>query len=109
MVSSNTQASSATHSRVVEPTRKPQLGGTISGRCTVQRVLVMPVWAGMRVLGSKIEKNAVGARPSTRQRGTTSSSVRAVTGQRAMWPGNGWLWFHKKYALHLRERFNSLN
>ena len=43
MVSSNTQAWPGTHSRVVEPTRKPQPGGTISGRCTVQRVLVMPV------------------------------------------------------------------
>src|ERR1700742_3549926 len=75
IVSSNTQDGLAIHSRVVAPTRNPQLGGTINGKCTVQRVLVMPVCAGIRVLGSKIEKNAVGARPSTRHRGTNSSSV----------------------------------
>ena len=42
-------------------TRKPHLGGTISGTCTMSRALVAPVCGGMRVLGSSVEKNAVGA------------------------------------------------
>ena len=84
IVSSNTHACPGSHSLVVAPTRKPQPGGTMSGRCTVRRVFVTPVWGGIRVLASRIEKNAVGARASMRGRSGTASSTRAVTGQRAM-------------------------
>ena len=56
----------------------------MSGTCTVRRVLVTPVCGGMRVLASRIEKNAVGARASIRGRNGIASSVRAVTGQRAI-------------------------
>src|SRR5437773_6100608 len=48
-VSSNTHAWPGRHSRVSEPTRKPHPAGTTSGTCTTRRVLVTPVWGGMRV------------------------------------------------------------
>lgn len=87
IVSSKTQAVPTCHSRVTPPTLNPQPGGTINGRCTVTRVLVTPVWDGIRVCASKIEKKAVGPRPGMSIRGICASTAAvrraAGSGQRA--------------------------
>src|SRR5882672_10066183 len=80
-VSSNTQARPSRHSRVSAPTRKPHEGGTTSAMCTMKRVFVTPVCAGMRVLGASTEKKAVGACPRISQSGAAWSRA-AVLGQR---------------------------
>ena len=54
----------------------------MSGRWTMNRVLVTPVCAGMRVFGASTEKNAVGACAGILQSGAASSSA-AILGQRA--------------------------
>jgi ABC-type sugar transport system ATPase subunit len=58
--SSNTHALPSTHSRVSLPTRNQQAGGTMSGRCTISRVLVSPQCGGMVVRASRQENMAVG-------------------------------------------------
>ena len=60
IVSSNTNAFPGTHSRSSAPTRKPQPGGMISGRCTSRRVLLTPECGGIRVLASSMENTADG-------------------------------------------------
>ena len=65
IVSSNTQASPSRHGRVSEPTRKPHPGGTIRGRWTTSRTLAIPVWGGMRVLGTNYDRSKLGVFTAT--------------------------------------------
>ena len=75
IVSSNTKALPGSHCRCWPPTRKPQPGGTMSGRCTIRRVLLTPVCGGIRVLVSRIENSALGLAPGTSQRGQLSRAA----------------------------------
>ncbi len=105
-VSSNTQARPSRHSRVSAPTRKPHEGGTTSAMCTMKRVFVTPVCAGMRVFGASTEKKAVGACPRISQSGAASSRA-AVLGQRARCSSTRSPFLNRKKVLQRFELLSS--
>jgi len=88
------------HSRVVAPTRNPQLGGNHGQGTVAARVVMRPDGRDEGVLlGSKIEQECGRPRPATRPaRNDLLERFARFSGQRAMWRATAWLWSIKRYA-----------
>jgi hypothetical protein len=90
------------HSRVSPPTRNRHPGGTMSGRCTVRRVLVTPTVR--RDPRARVQQRKKGSRAPARNIDLWElASAATVRGQRAMCASCRAPSFHRKYAPHRRE------